>query len=173
MSIQNEKFIDVDLKKGTLFRSFALNLLGDGDISGDRLGVRIFDNGEPADLSGTECVCLFIRPDGITLLLEGTVSGNTAYIDLPQAAYAKAGQIKLTIKLMNANGMNSVCMIDGTVVDTTTGEVSDTAEVIPSLADFMSEITRAEDAIDAINALTVEAVQIEGTRYAIEVTKEE
>ena len=109
MSIRNERIIDVDLKKGTLFRSFALNLLGEGDISGDRLGVRIFDNGEPASLSGTQCVCTFIRPDGITLLLEGEISGNTAYIDLPQAAYAKAGQIKLTIKLMNANGMNSVC----------------------------------------------------------------
>lgn len=173
MAINNVKFIDVDLAKGTLNRTYLLNLFGEGDSSGDRIGVRVYSNEIPVNLSGVQCIGYFIRPDGITLLLEATVSGNEAYFDLPQAAYAKVGQIRFTIKLMDGTRTNSVCVVDGTVIESTTGEVSDQASVITSLSDFVEDIERAEDAIDAINVLTVEATQIEGTRYKIEVTKEE
>lgn len=172
MAIYREDFVDVDLESGNVFRSFCNHRIGEGDVLSQRFGVRIMKNKEPVNLTGATCVGFFIRPDGVTLVLEGSVSGNTAYIALPQAAFAKTGQFTLAIKVSGDGFDSTMRIVDGTVDETTTGAVSDPASAIPSLEELMAVIERAEDAAEEIGKLSVTATNIEGTRYKIVVTIE-
>ena len=47
------------------------------DNLGNRIGIRVFENGEPYALSGG-CSGLVQRNDGNTVTVPGVVSGNTA-----------------------------------------------------------------------------------------------
>ena len=172
MAIYREDFVDVDLESGNTFRSFCNHRIGEGDVASQRFGVRIKKNKAPVSLSGATCVGYFIRPDGITLVLDGTVSGDAAYIELPQAAFAKTGQFTLAIKVSGTGFASTMRIVDGTVDETTTGSVSDPSSSIPSLEELMAVIDRAEDAAEEIGKLSVTATSIEGTRYKIAVTIE-
>ena len=172
MSIINENIIDIELTGSTVFRSFQNKSIGEGDSYGERFGMRVFKDGTLQSLSGSSCLGFFIRPDGITLVVEGFTSGSTAYVELPPAAYAKTGQFTLAVKLYGGTVANTTCMFDGTVVDTTTGEIADTASVITSVSDFEELLEDAEAAAEVIDSISIEASQITGTRYKISVTKE-
>ena len=173
MSIMRTDVIDIELSRsGTVHRSFCNHAIGMGDITGNRFGVRITMNGEAVNMATASCTGYFIRPDGITLVITGGISGNEAYVDLPQAAYAKAGQYTLAIKVSGTGYIDTLRIVDGTVVETTTGDIADPSSEVPSLADLTAIIAAAEAAADEIDDLSVAAVQITGTRYKITVTKE-
>ena len=170
MAVPREDFVDIELNNGTIFRSFMNMAIGGGDNSANIFGVRMIKDGEPADTTGLACIGYFIRPDGNTLVINGNVSGNKAYITLPAAAFIAEGNYTLAIKVSGTGFAQTLRIVDGTVVKTTTETILDPASVIPSLEDLMEVIERAEDAADEINALSVSAVQINGTRYKIAVT---
>ena len=50
--IFKEDFVDIDLGKGSVFRSFMNRMIGEGDAAGDQFGVRVLRNGEAEDLTG-------------------------------------------------------------------------------------------------------------------------
>lgn len=173
MSIFHKDVVDVDLaNNGSVFRSFANKAICEGDIWGNRVGVRIWNNGQAVDLTAASCVGYFIRPDGITLVINGGIHGNEACVDLPQAAYAKTGQYTLAIRISGTGFIDTMRIVDGTVVETTTGNISDPASEIPSLQELTAIIAAAETAADTIDGLSITAAQITGTRYRIAVTKE-
>lgn len=171
--MEKKNIADIDLNQGTILRSFQNRIIGEGDDSADVFGVRIFEDGAAVSLAGAVCFGYFIRPDGITLVLSGSVSGNTAEVSLPSAAYAKEGNFTLAIKVSGSGYADTMRIVDGTVVNTSTGEIADPAQSVPSLQELLAVISDAEDAADAIEALSVSATQIEGTRYKISVVKEE
>lgn len=164
-------FIDIDRKAGQLHRGFISRTLGEGDISGNIFGVRINDGDEPANLTGCACVGYFIRADGITLVIDGSVSGNTASVQLPEACYAVTGSFSLAIKVTGTGFSETMRIVYGTVADLITGEINDPSEQIPSLEDLLEVISRAETAADTINGISITTEQITGTRYKIKVTK--
>lgn len=170
MAHYREDIMDIELESGSLFRSFNNKAIGSGDISGNRYGVRMLRGGEPVSMSGASCVGYFIRADGITLVISGVVDNGIAYVTLPAAAYAVGGNFTLAIKVTGTGFAETMRIVDGTVVLTTTGAISDPASEVPSLADLMAVITRAEAAAAAINNISVTATQISGTRYKIAVT---
>ena len=172
MPIQKISTEAVDIENGSIHRSFTNKTIGAGDKAGDRIGVRIYEKGQPVSLVSASCVGYFIRPDGITLVIDGAISGNTAYVELPQAAYAKAGQYTLAIKVSGTGFIDTMRIVDGTIVETTTGDIADPASEVPSLEELTAIISAAEDAADTIDGLTITASQISGTRYSIAVTKE-
>ena len=166
-------FVDVELSSGRVHRSFQNITIGEGDAKGDRFGVRLYDNGEPLNTTGMGAVGFFTRPDGVTLVLDGFVSGNRAWVTLPAACYAREGNYSLAIKITGTGFANTLRIVDGTVVDLTTGTISDPSSVIPDLdPDYDSAVEEANTAADIVAGLYVEATQIEGTRYQISVTKE-
>lgn len=173
MAIYKEDIADVDLLGGNLHRTFMNMQIGEGDGSANRFGANVLIGGSPANLAGASCVGYFIRPDGITLVLSGTVSGNKAYIDLPTAAYAREGNFTLTIKISGSGYANTVRIVDGTVVNTTSGDISDPAGDLPSLAQYEQVVEDAQAASEEIESLHVTATQITGTRYKLEITKDE
>lgn len=170
MAHYREDILDIELESGTVARSFNNKMIASGDVSGNRYGMRLMRNGEPVSLTGAACVGFFIRSDGITLVINGEVSNGAAYVELPAAAYAVEGNFSLAVKVTGTGFAETMRIVDGTVVLTTTGEIADPASEVPSLADLMAVIGRAETAAAAINNLSVTATQISGTRYKIAVT---
>lgn len=170
MAVPREDFVDIELNNGTIFRSFMNMAIGGGDNSANIFGVRMIKNGEPADTTGLACVGYFIRPDGNTLVINGSISGNMAYVTLPAAAFVVEGNYSLVIKVSGTGFTETLRIVDGTVVKTTTETILDPASVVPSLEDLLEVIERAENAADEINSISVSAEQIAGTRYKIAVT---
>jgi len=172
MAEMKTNFADIELDGGNISRTFMNMLLATGDNEANRFGMRVLKGGKPVALTGAACIAYFVRPDGVTLVLNGEVSGNEAFVDLPPAAYAVEGVFMLTIKVSGTGFAESLRIVDGTVVRTTTGEISDPASAIPSLEELTAIIGDAEDAVDTIAGLQITATQIEGTRYKITIVKE-
>ena len=163
---------DVELECGTIHRSFAHASIGQGDGGGLRYGIRLKRNGAPVNLDGASCIGYFIRPDKITLVINGTTSNGAAYVELPQAACAVEGTFSLVIKVAGTGFAETMRIVDGTVVQTTTGSIADPSSEVPTLEELTAIIAEAEEAAETIDGLSVSATQIMGTRYKIAVTKE-
>ena len=170
MAHYREDIINIELENGTVFRSFNNKVIGTGDAAGNRYGIKLMRKNEPVSMIGAACVGFFIRPDGITLVINGEVTNGIAYVELPAAAYAIEGNFTLAIKVTGTGFAETMQIIDGTVVTTTTGVILDPASEIPSLEDLMAVISRAEEAVETINDFSITAIKISGTRYKIAVT---
>lgn len=170
MAIYREDVVDIELESGTVFRSFMNKSIGEGDINGNRFGFRCLRNGSPVSMIGTAVIGHFIRADGNTVLLNGEVDGNTAFVSLPAACYAIEGQFTLVIKLSGGGVTGTIRMVDGTVVNTTNGAVLDPGEVIPDLSDYLAVVEDAEKAAETVFGISVTAELISGSDYKIVVT---
>lgn len=172
MAIYREDIIDIDLANGNVFRTFMNKILSEGDAGAARFGARVLRNGAEVSLSGAACIGYFIRPDGVTLVLNGSISGSTAKVELPEAAFARCGKFTLTVKVSGGGVTSAVRIVDGSVVESTSADVYDPSSEIPDLSDYEEMVEEAEAATAIINALSVSSQQITGTRYKIAVTKE-
>lgn len=76
----------------------------------------------------------FVRPDGKMVYLTGSASGSTVSVTLNAACYALTGPYTLTIKVEESDeNLGTILIVDGTVVETQTGEVADYGDEYPSL----------------------------------------
>ena len=169
MGVYFEDILDVEMENGTVSRSFMNRAIGEGDIKGNRFGVRVLRNGAEVNLTGVTVVGYFIRANGTTEVIIGSRQGSRCWIELPQACYAVEGNFTLSIKLTDGTVTTTARIVDGTIVDTVLGSVYDPGGVVPDLSSFTTLIERAETAAEKIEALTVTATQITGTRYKIAV----
>ena len=148
MAIYKEDIVDIDLgvAEKSIHRSFLPRTIGENDQLANRFGVRVLRNGEPESISGT-CSGYFIRPDGGTVVITGTISGNTAYVDLPQACYTYEGQFALAIKITSGSATGTMRIIDGVVSNTTTDTLIDPGTILPSIESLIASIEAAVDTI--------------------------
>ena len=175
MAVYREDMIDIDRKNGSVFRSFANQMISEGDEAANRYGGRIMEDGEPVDLTGCTVTGYFIRPDRATVLIEGNASGNEFYVNLPEACYAETGVYTLAIKVTGGGTTSTIRIIDGTVVETVSGDLIDPGGIIPDIDDLMAVIYRAEEAAETIGNFVVTEELISGTNYRliVDVTEEE
>ena len=144
-----EDIVNVELTTGTIFRGFLNHSIGCGDKKADRFGIRTFRNGSYEAING-DCSGYFIRADGETVVIaNGTVSGNMAYVELPEACYAVEGQFTLAIKISGGGATGTLRIVDGVVSRTTTDAVVDPGTLIPSIEDLIDAI---DDAVSSIPA---------------------
>lgn len=160
---------DIELNSGTVHRSFAQKIVGEGDENANRYGIRLWRNGEPESVGGSTCMGYFIRhANGDTVTINGGLfSGQEAFVELPESCYAFEGGFTLVIKLVGSGVTGTMRIIDGTVVDSMIGSPIDPGGVIPDLEDLLEVIERAEDAAEIIAGISVYADQVEGDNYAI------
>lgn len=118
------------------------------DNQGNLVGVRVFDDGEPATLSGSVSASV-IRADGATVAVSGTLSGNECYVILPQAAYAVPGVLSVVIKIASGSIVTTVCAMITNVYQSATDTTIDPGTIIPSIADLIETINNAVAAIPA------------------------
>lgn len=72
------------------------------DNVANKIGVIVTDGGNAVSLSGTVRAWI-IRGDGTTITVDGSKSGNMAWVTLPATAYAVTGRIGIYIKLLVGN----------------------------------------------------------------------
>ena len=112
------------------------------DNLGNLIGVHVFDDGEPAVLSGTVSGNV-IRADGGTVAVTGSLTGNDCYIILPAAAYAIPGPISIIIKLSGGGSDTTLCAVVANVYQASTDTPVDPGTIIPSIQDLIAQIQAA------------------------------
>ena len=158
MSAENKSIIDININSGSIHRSFAMNILGEGETGANVFGARLFRNGEPVDLTGCVCMGYFIRADGNTVAINGSISGNVASVLLPASCYVYPGQFTLAVKIVGDTIGNIVRIVDGYVLDMIMGSIIDPGGVVSSVSDVLAKIAELESAISAVNEAKDDAI---------------
>ena len=166
----HQDIVDIDLNNGNIHRSFSMRMIGEGDINGNRFGIRVFRNGEAVSLSGCIVTGYFIRADAQTIICPGGIDGNIAYVPLIQSCYAKEGNFTLAIKITGGGVTGTMRIVDGAVVSTTTDAVLDPTGDVPDIDELMAVIERAEDAAEAIADFSVSVTLNSGDDYTLVVS---
>lgn len=117
-----------------------------GDAYANRIGAIVYIDGQPAQLSGT-CSGMAILENATTVPMTGTVSGNTAYVDLDPACYSVEGQIRVFVKLTTGDVTCTLLAAVGNVALTETGVIIDPGTIIPSISALIAEIEEARASI--------------------------
>lgn len=149
-SIQKINLIDIDLSRGNIHRSWCGYAIGMKDNNGDAFGIRVFRNRGPVDLTGISVQGFFRNSVGTNIAITSgnTVSGNTAYVVLPQACYDYDGPFTLAIKLIGGGVTGTMRIIDGMVDNTnTSGAVAPTGAV-PTYQEVLSVFEQMQDALE-------------------------
>ena len=168
MAFYKQDIADINLNTGSIFRSFLNHSIGFKNDDADRFGIRVFRDGEAVDLTGASCQAVFMRPDGTNLALTsyGTVSGNMAYVTLPQACYDSEGQFCLSIQLVGGGVTGTMRIVDGMVVNTgASGTVAPTASV-PTYQEILSTYDAMVAATAAANG-AIAATYSSSSTYAV------
>lgn len=167
---RRESYVDIELNGAGISRSFSQVAIGDGDSQSDLFGIRVFRDGTQEALTGCSAFGYFIRPDGNTVIIQGTVDGNKAYVTLPASCYVYDGTFSLALKVTNGSDSITMRFVDGTIIRTTTDTIIDPGSVVPSVAEIEALIASANAAAAILERLTITNTLIEGTRYKLVVT---
>lgn len=114
MAITTTFGYDVNLEKGTLW----INLpdpLSTMDCEAHIFTVKVMEGEAAANIAGAKCTAWFVRADGVTVPLDGTVSGNKASITLGANCYAVAGRFRLSVKLEADGAIHTLLRVGGYV----------------------------------------------------------
>ena len=150
MAIYKENIVDIELNSGNIHRSFMNHSIGSGDAAANRFGVRVVRNGEAVNLTGVSCFGYFRNAEGtnIALTSEGTVSGNVAYVTLPQACYNVEGNFTLAIKLVGGGITGTMRIVDGVVDNTNTGGAVAPTQDVPTYTEILAVYDQMQDAVE-------------------------
>lgn len=134
------------------------------DNQGNKIGVRVFSNGQPVTLSGTvNGYC--ILADGTTVPVSGSRSGNQAWIILPQSAYAVPGMIRIAIKLTDGSTITTLAGLVGSVaLSRTANMITPSSQVI---TDWSQQIAAEMQAVE--DASAAQDVKIEDLKSAVSI----
>ena len=164
-----ETYFDCDLKKAVQVQPLNGNVFS-LDNNGNRIGIRIFDNGVKTTVTGT-VTGRAILADNSTVNLNGgltTVNGQSvAYVDVLQGALLIPGTIKITIQLTASGVITTLAAILSTVYQTKTDNViTPSAQVI---ADWNAEISSAIQTQNATiaSAIATQDAQISDLKSAL------
>ena len=124
------------------------------DNMANRVGVEVTDGGEAVNLSGS-VQGYIIRADDATVVQTGSLSGNKAWVDLPESAYAVPGQIQIAIRLVSGQTKTVLGACTGYVVMSVTSTIIDPGEVVPDIADLLAMIAECEAATDGAENVNI------------------
>ena len=167
-----ESWFEQDLKKPVQVQVLNGNVFSQ-DHNGNLVGVKVYDGGEPAALTGSvNAYC--ILADGTTVPVDGTRQDNMAYIMVPQSALAVPGTIRIVIKLTEVDGNDDVtnvttlAAIVSTVYRTKTDTViTPSSQVISDWSqDIAAEIQNCADARASLGTIIAEEYSTTKT-YAV------
>ena len=113
------------------------------DANAHTFAVTVTQGGAPADLSGTACEGWFIRADGVTIPIDGEISGNTAAVTLLPACYEVAGRFLLAVKLTQGEQIHTILRADGSVTVSRTDLLAPGGEATQSFDMLLAELKAA------------------------------
>ena len=136
----------------------AYQLMYPGDKNAHQWTVDVLTDGEAADLSGATVTGYFCRYDRHTVIVTGTVSGNTVTFVFPEQLYAIPGMMLAGVRL--AVGQQIITLLTrwfDVKAPYDTDQVVDPGEVIPDLAELLEQIVAMEEATAAAEAAAMTA----------------
>lgn len=139
-----ESWFDQDLKAAVKVR-YLDGVVFDADNKGNLVGVRVFSDGSPVNLSGS-CAGYCVLANGNSIPVIGTVSGNTAYIILPDTAYSVPGPINIILKLTSGTTVTTLAAIVSTVYGVGTVTTDPSQATIDA---WTAQITATLEALEA------------------------
>ena len=167
-----ETWVNQDLKqpvrmiypKGNFFEN---------DNNGNLVGVRVFNGDTPAALTGS-CVGYCVLSDGLSIPVNGTVSGNTAYIVIPSSVYAVPGPVIVIIKNINGSDVatlaaicTTVIGIGGTIEDPSAAVIAEwTATINAAITTVQSNSVRFDTSQSLTTAQKTQAKENIGATYS-------
>lgn len=144
---QNETWLKHDLLDAVKVQYLDGNLFS-MDNAGNLIGVTLTRDGE--DYSGGGSVSAnVIRSDGGTVAVTGALSGKTATVVLPQAAYAVPGVVSIVVKLTVSGQVTTIAALVANVYRSSTDTAIDPGTIIPSIQTLISQINTAVASIPA------------------------
>lgn len=160
---------EIDLQRGAQAPQVwpnALMLCGDNNAHTWR--VTVMDGGEAAQVTGS-VTGYFVRPDGNTVAVQGSMTGNVASVVLAQACYAQEGDVKAVLRLSVSTGAKvTLAALILPVRNVLTDSIIDPGNVIPSLDDLLAQIASMEQLEDEVSAAESARVSAEQGRVAAE-----
>ena len=145
-----------DLERGverTLIRPALLT--GDSQAHTFRLAVK--RGGGDAAIAGASVAAYFVRADGVTVPITGSVEGSVALVTLPEGCYRVPGRFQLVVKLAMDGAVSAVFWGDGAVAASDTDAILDEEGVIPSLDEVLAQVAAAEAAAASANSAAASA----------------
>ena len=145
-----------DLERGverTLIRPALLT--GDSQAHTFRLAVK--RGGGDASITGASVAAYFVRADGVTVPITGSVEGSVALVTLPEGCYRVPGRFQLVVKLALDGAVSAVFWGDGAVAASDTDAILDEEGVIPSLDEVLAQVAAAEAAAASANSAAASA----------------
>ncbi|MBE5803781.1 MAG: hypothetical protein E7316_04640 [Clostridiales bacterium] len=99
-------------------------------------------NGEAAaNLADTTCTGWFIRSDGVTVPLEGVISGNTVTFTLAPNCYTVPGRFKLSVKLESSSVIHTLLRVQGYVEVSRTDSLTSAGSAVSSFDALIAEVS--------------------------------
>lgn len=147
-----------------------------GDNKAHTWRVVCLRDGAAATLSGLTVVGYFLRQDGSTVAVPGTVSGNVCSVTLAQACYAYPGNIRAAIRCTETASGTRITLAERVFTvrrSIDSGDIIDPGSAVPSLEDLLAQIAAMETATAAAQAAVASAATLEGRISALETDKAE
>ena len=142
MAVVENRFV-CDLSKPVQAQALKGNVFSLDNL-GSRLSVLIYDNGQPATISGS-ITANCILPDGSTVNVNGSLTtengGSKAYVDVPQSCLLIPGILKIAIKCTSSSVITTLAAIVANIYMTKTDNVITPSQQI--IDDWNAEISAA------------------------------
>lgn len=121
-----------------------------GDDGAHEWRVEVLDDGRPAELSGT-VNGYFIRVDGVTIPIVGTLEGNIASVTLDATCYAYEGDLKGIMRVTDGQSVVTLSALLFRVTYGTTDQVVDPGTIIPSLDSLLQQLENMRESSESAN----------------------
>lgn len=142
-----QKVFVQDITQGVPVRQCGTIVFNADNLS-NTVGVELYEDGEPVTLGGS-AVGAVIRPDGLTVPLTGSISGNTASVTLTAECFAVPGQISVGIQIVEDSVKTTVLKAIYNVDVIDTGSIPAGGDTAVGVAELVEEIETATAAIPA------------------------
>ena len=169
---------EIDLQYGAQYPQVWPNtLMLCGDNQAHTWRVAIKSAGKAAQLVGS-VTGYFVRPDGNTVPVPGTLTGNIATVTLKQACYAFEGDLQAVMRMYSDGKLITLAALILPVRNVLTDSIIDPGNLIPSLDELLDKISACEsatvaakEATDAAKNAEIERANAESARVSAENTR--
>lgn len=151
MSITIDLSYSVDLAQ-PLSKTLLPHAFLTGDEQAHRFRIALHRGDAALPLTACEVIGYFIRPDGATVSITGTVADGCAQLLLPAACYHQPGRFSLVIRLTQEDTRVTVFWAEGAMSRSATDTLVDDG-VIPSLDELLAQISAMEAATEAASTV--------------------
>ena len=159
-------------------------------VKGDKLSIEwtvtLMIDGEAADVSGCSAMIYGIRPDGSTVLVNGTVNGSVCTATLSQQFMALLGKVECLMTLTNTTDHTTITVSHITldVQQGPTDAIIDPGDILPDISEGLAAIEQLSDytftsvtvsgivSVELTNTGTYEVTFTDGTSYVLTVDGE-